>query len=135
MSMPDEVIKIEINTSDIFKPYTAQYCVLVNATVDEVIECADKYPEAFIFTFDTTPMDKLNEMVDYTPLHPIIEEYVDEDGDVMDRFVEGTHKPWMDRLVQCLYIGNFKAEDHQAVIKQFVEHSIGKDQNLIYSNK
>lgn len=133
MSILDEVIKIEINTSDIFKPYSADYCVLVDATVEEVIECAEKYPTAFVFTFDTTPEDKFYEMIDYTPLYPEIEDYMDEDGDIMHRYREGSYKPWMDRLVQCLYIGNFKAEDHKTVIDQFVENSIGKDQQLVYT--
>jgi hypothetical protein len=135
MNIPDEVVKIEISHNTIpANPYTATYCVLVNATVEEVIECAEKYPKAFVFTFDTTPVDRIKQdTLDYTPLQPVIEEYMDEDGDIMHRYAEGSYKPWMERLVQRLYIGNFKAEDHKTAIDQFVENSIGKDQELIYS--
>lgn len=133
MSKLQDIVKIEISRDTIPLPYSYEYCLLVDATVDEVIGCAMSYPKAFVFTFDTTPVDRIHEMLDYTPLHPAIEEYMDDDGDIMHRFAEGSYKPWMDRLVQCLYIGNFKVEDHESVIKQFIEVSIGKDQTLIYS--
>ena len=135
MNILDKIVTVEINHNTIqATPYTATYCVLVDATVQEVIECAVKYPKAFVFTFDTTPVDRIKQdMVDYTPLHPVIEEYMDDDGDIMQRYADGSYKPWMDRLVQCLYIGNFKTEDHKIVIERFVENNIGKDQQLVYS--
>lgn len=133
MSMLDEVIKIEINTSDLFKPYTADYCVLVDASVEEVIECAEKHPKAFIFTFDTTPTDKIiSEMIDYSPLEPKINQYIDEDGDVINEVVEGTLKPWMERLIKCLYIGNFPKDQHETIIGNWVRAMIKENQNLIY---
>lgn len=135
MNNLDKIVTVDIVGSSQFT-YSADYCILVDATVNEVIECAKKHPKAFVFTFDTTPVDKIKtDMVDYTPLHPAIEEYMDDDGDIMHRFAEGSYKPWMDRLVQCLYIGNFKSEDHKSVIDKFIENSIGEDRNLIYSNK
>jgi hypothetical protein len=136
MSMLDEVIKIEISTTGTFKPYTSDYCVLVDATVDEVIECAEKYPKSLVFTFDTTPEDKIfTDMIDYTPLSPEFEEYTDEWGEIDTRVNQDTYKPWMTRLVQCLYIGNIPVESHSTVIDNYIKLCIGENQSLIYTNK
>lgn len=94
-----KVVELRTETLNI-APYRPSYAVLFDFTPAQVAAFVAAHPQRFVFPFVTKP----------------VEESASWNG-----------LPRSDYLLRPIYIGNFRAEDHDSIACQTVAHALGLD--------
>jgi hypothetical protein len=120
--MLEDVIQIEIKTD--CKDYEPKHIVLWNPSPIDLIKASKEYPKTFIFSFDTTPVEDIENSPDYSVLSKYLEIWNEDTREY--ECVENpecilSYKDNMFYILTPVYIGHFPKDKHESIAEQLVK--------------